>query len=150
MSNPVERFKVIPAVFAIFRKTDGTILLSRRINTGHADGQWSLPAGHVEEGESIQSGLIREVREEVGVIVEPEDLTLIVTESRQAIDGHRVDFFFMIDKWQGQIENLEPEKCETLEWFHPEDLPKNTVYYVRDAINAWLDGRSYIENDWNR
>ncbi|MGB1592331.1 MAG: NUDIX domain-containing protein, partial [Promethearchaeia archaeon] len=39
----------------------GQVLLSRRLNTGFRDGQWGLPAGHVNPGESITAAAVREV-----------------------------------------------------------------------------------------
>jgi ADP-ribose pyrophosphatase YjhB (NUDIX family) len=51
----------------------GRVLLVRR-GTEPLRGQWSLPGGLLELGESLKDGVIREVREETGLIVEPLDL----------------------------------------------------------------------------
>jgi len=37
----------------LFLLQDNKILLSKRYNTGYEDGNWNVPAGHVEEGESV-------------------------------------------------------------------------------------------------
>jgi 8-oxo-dGTP diphosphatase len=65
--------QVIPCVGAIVRDDAGRLLLIKR---GHAPGKglWSIPGGRVEAGESDAEALIREVREETGLIVAPGPL----------------------------------------------------------------------------
>jgi 8-oxo-dGTP pyrophosphatase MutT (NUDIX family) len=54
---------VLPAAFAAVRNASGEILLVRRID----DGNWELPGGRVEVGETAGAAVVREVREESGV-----------------------------------------------------------------------------------
>ncbi|MCP3660125.1 MAG: NUDIX domain-containing protein [Bacteroidetes bacterium] len=56
---------------------ENKILLQKRINTGYADGHWSLVAGHVDEGESASKAMIREAYEECGLILAPEEISHI-------------------------------------------------------------------------
>ena len=51
---------------------DNEILCLKRQGTGWMDGFWSLPAGHVEPGESVVQGLLREAQEEVGITLHEE------------------------------------------------------------------------------
>jgi mutator protein MutT len=51
----------------------GSILLVKR-NTEPARGQWSLPGGRVELGETLREALVREVREETGIDVDVDGL----------------------------------------------------------------------------
>lgn len=59
---------VIPCVGAVIRDGAGRLLLIRR---GHEPGKglWSIPGGRIEPGESDESALMREVREETGLAV---------------------------------------------------------------------------------
>ena len=65
-----EKHKARLASFVIFER-DGKMLLARRFNTGYADGFYQMPSGHVEEHEYPSEAAIREIKEEVGVDIEP-------------------------------------------------------------------------------
>jgi ADP-ribose pyrophosphatase YjhB (NUDIX family) len=60
----------VPCVGAIITGSGGRILLIKR---GHAPeaGRWSVPGGRIEPGESDHQALVREVREETGLLVRP-------------------------------------------------------------------------------
>jgi 8-oxo-dGTP diphosphatase len=66
----VVTIRVIPCVGAVIKDDAGRLLLIRR---GHEPGKglWSVPGGRVEDGESDADALVREVREETGLIVAP-------------------------------------------------------------------------------
>ena len=142
------RFKVIPAVHVFFVR-DEQILMMRRLNTGYEDGNYSVPAGHVDGNEPIRTAAAREVREETTVEVAPDDLCLIHTMHALASDGERVNFFFAPIKWTGEPTNAEPDKCDDLNWFPVDQLPSNTVAYVRAAFENFLNEVPYSEFGWD-
>ncbi len=144
-----ERFKVISAVYLILQK-DHRILLSRRVNTGYCDGMYGLPSGHVEEGESLLSAMIREAKEEIGIEVRREDLNYVHCVSRLAADGHRIDHIFTLDTWEGEPINQEPEKCADLSWFAVDALPDTIIPYVRRIVEAVKNGVTYAEEGWDK
>ncbi|MBW0116577.1 NUDIX domain-containing protein [Pseudonocardia sp. KRD-169] len=57
---------VVPLVYAVARDTTGRVLLVRRADTG----DWELPGGRVDPGESAVAALVREVAEESGLVVD--------------------------------------------------------------------------------
>lgn len=66
VANQTARLIVVPVV----RNDDGAVLICRMpLNRGVFPGQWALPGGGVEPGETIDEALSREVREELGVEV---------------------------------------------------------------------------------
>lgn len=144
--NSTERNKAVPASYAILEK-NGQILLGRRINTGYYDGYYTVPSGHVEEGELPIGALIREVKEEIGVDIKTEDVQLIHTMFRAKHDatGQRADYFFLVKKWLGEPVNSEPYKCDELRWFPSEQMPEKMMHHVRYALECRKKGVSYSE-----
>ena len=67
------RNKAVPAVYILLEQ-GGKVLLGRRCNTGYQDGNYQVPAGHVEEGELPTEAIIRETKEEVNVDLAPSRL----------------------------------------------------------------------------
>jgi ADP-ribose pyrophosphatase YjhB (NUDIX family) len=61
---------IVPCVGAIITDAAGRLLLIKR---GHEPGKglWSIPGGRVEPGETDEQAVIREVREETGLVVQP-------------------------------------------------------------------------------
>ncbi|KFC06356.1 putative MutT family protein [Trabulsiella guamensis ATCC 49490] len=127
------RFKPWFAVYLILRN-ENNVLLSRRMNTGYGDGQWSLPAGHVEENESALSAIIREAEEETGIHIQPDNLTLVYTFHRRDAGRTYIELWFETKKWDGIPEIREPDKCSGLEWFSISALPMDIMPYVRDVL----------------
>ena len=63
-----DRHKIIPATYVILRRGE-EILMQRRLNTGYEDGNYGFVSGHVEKGETYRNAIIREAREEAGIIL---------------------------------------------------------------------------------
>src|SRR5512139_2296027 len=83
------------------------VLLIRRFNTGFADGQYSVPAGHLDGNETVIEAARREALEEVGVHFEGQEIEFSSVMHR--LDGdERVDFFVKIRNWAGEPFNAEP------------------------------------------
>lgn len=145
-----ERFSVPLAVQAVV--LDGSrVLLARRRGSGYHDGEFGLPAGHVEGGEPLRLALVREVAEEVGLTVEPADAQLVVT-AHLAPEGpgdrEYLHAFFVVRRWAGEPRIAEPDKCDELRWAEVDDLPADTVDHVRAAVRAWRAGETVLE--WGR
>ena len=141
----IERFKLIPSVYLLLI-AGSKILLSRRYNTGYCDGQYGLPAGHLEENETLKQGLVREAKEEIGVALDSADLELVHTMHRKIPNDGRVDFFFTAKKHQGEPKIMEIDKCDDLSWFEFNNLPENTIPYIRQAFAAFL--KNIIYSEW--
>ena len=144
-----ERFKIIPAVYLILQK-DNQILLLRRYNTGYEDGNYSLPAGHVDGDESFTQAMIREAHEEAGIVLKPEYIEVAHVQHRccQDFKNERVDVFIKACNWEGDPVNKEPHKCDDLSWFDVNNLPENVVPCVRQAIEHILENKFYSEHGW--
>lgn len=154
-----ERLKIIPAVYLILKKnikvnSNGIIscdiLFGKRKNSGFCDGMYSLPAGHVEDNDTgLEDAIKRESMEELGGFI-PKSLKLShVLYRMDKFDLNprkdtRIDLFFENEIHEESeilnIANSEPEKCESLDWIHIEDIlnPKcfsaQIIPYVTHAI----------------
>lgn len=144
----MNRFKMIASSY-LFLIHKNKILLSRRFQTGYEDGKYSLPAGHVENGETLTATLIREVKEEIGVNLNKKYLNLVHIMHRKHLDI-RVDYFFTVSRWTGQPINREPQKCDDLKWFPVNKLPQNTIAYIKAAIENYQKGIIYSEFGWGQ
>lgn len=144
-----ERFKLIPEVYLILVK-DRKILLSRRFQTGYEDGNYSMVAGHADGNETMREATAREAKEEANITIDPLKLKLILTMHRWCGDHERIGFYFIADKWDGEIKNTEPHKCDDLSWFSLNELPKNTLPYIQTVIDCYKKGINYYEFGWDR
>ena len=143
-----ERFTLRAAVYLILIK-NGKTLLSRRYNTGWMDGEYSLIAGHLDGKETVFDTMIREAFEEAGVKVMKEDLKPIKVLHRNSGDQEYMDFFFLAEKWEGEPTIKESHKCDNMSWFPVDGLPENTLPYVKNVIENYKDGISFIESGWD-
>jgi 8-oxo-dGTP diphosphatase len=143
------RYRSIIDVYVLLRRGDGQVLLLERANTGYADGQLCPPSGHLEESESVIDGAVREAGEEVGVAIDPSDLTFVhVVHYRAPGSEGRIGFFFLTEKWAGDPWNREPGKCARLIWSDPAQPPSATVPYTAAALRQITQGQPFSLDGW--
>jgi 8-oxo-dGTP diphosphatase len=53
------------------------------------------------------------------------------------------------NRYEGEIENHEPHKCDDLRWFPIDALPENTIDYIRVAITAFQNKEFYSQFGWH-
>jgi 8-oxo-dGTP diphosphatase len=140
------RSHFVVAVHLFFLRDDGVLLL-RRFNTGWEDGNYSVPAGHVEAGETVTEAAVREAHEEIGVSVKPHQVRVVHVMNRKS-DDERIDFFLRVENWTGDIVNKEPDKCDDLQWYPVTSLPSNIIPYVRQGLENSQNGILYSEFGW--
>lgn len=112
--------KKAAVIFVI--KKDGKYLFQKRTHTGSQDGWYMMPGGHVDEGESVIHAAVRELKEELNITVDPQDLKFRLVKPEK----FHISFFFEVVKYQGDIVNNEPEKHSDLRFLslpHPEIYP---------------------------
>lgn len=146
------RYKQIAASYLILKR-QGKILLLRRHNTGFMDGKYSLIAGHIDKNETARDCIIREAKEEVNILIQPEDLRLVHLMHRQEYEKpaeRRFCLFWLADKWDGKPVVTEKDKCDDLKWFSIKRSPVNIIPYVKQAILLYTQKVLYSEFDWDR
>ncbi len=107
--------KKISVVFII--KQNNKFLFLKRAKTGTYDGYYMFPGGHVDKGETVLNAAVRELKEELNITVQPQDLVLRLTET---ISTH-INLFFEVIRYQGSIQNNEPQKHSEAVFLTPEN-----------------------------
>jgi ADP-ribose pyrophosphatase YjhB (NUDIX family) len=93
-----------------------------------------LPGGHLEDNETLQEGAARELNEEVGIEVKPDDLELFhVYQNRNTPGRQYIGFIFRAKKWSGTHQDRE-EKVRGAEFFNLDDLPSKLISYHRETL----------------
>jgi 8-oxo-dGTP diphosphatase len=138
---------LFPVTVHLFFFRGNQVLLLRRFSTGYRDGEYSVPAGHLDGGETVMSAAAREAQEEVGVKIGVSDMIFSLVMHRIE-DDERVDFFVHVRKWQGEPFNAEPDKCDDMAWVDINNLPNNTIPYVKRALYNHLNRIQFDEFGW--
>lgn len=123
------------------------VLLQRRGPTSRfmPDHWATAAAGHVEAGESVFTAAVREAREELGIVVDPADVSPLCAMQR-TLPGvsdpveQRVDFFLTTRRWTGEPEVREPDKCSGIAWHRPAAPPEPMVPHERVLLRLLADG----------
>ncbi len=139
---------VIPTV-NVFIISGQKLLLGRRANTGWMDGSLCPPGGHIELGETPVLAMIREIKEELGVTVKPEDLEFACVVARNTPAGETVAYEFIIRDKDYAFKNAEPEKCSELIWVDLHAIPKDVIDHFAQVIAQGIIGKkTYLELEY--
>ncbi|MDZ7710069.1 MAG: (deoxy)nucleoside triphosphate pyrophosphohydrolase [Roseovarius sp.] len=98
---------------------DGRILLAQRPEGKAMAGLWEFPGGKVEEGETPEAALIRELHEELGIDTWESCLAPLTFASHTYEDFHLLMPLFACRKWQGIVQGREGQ---ALKWVRAGDL----------------------------
>jgi 8-oxo-dGTP pyrophosphatase MutT (NUDIX family) len=129
------------AVFVVLEK-DNQVFLLRRANTGWADGLLTLPAGHVDKGDSVIYSALKETKEEAGVTIEAADLEFIHVD--YLLDEY-VNFYFRATKWEGEPTNVELDKASEGVWCDKWNLPDDLIPAVKNLFTQVTKGNYFSE-----
>jgi 8-oxo-dGTP diphosphatase len=92
---------------------DARILVQQRPPRSQMAGYWEFPGGKIEAGETPQMALVRELHEELGIIVEPENLVPVSFASEALGARHLLLLLFACRCWQG---DPKPIYADALQW----------------------------------
>ena len=132
---------LVPAAAACIRDEEGRVLLVRRSD---GDNLWSLPGGGMELGERAAETVVREVREEIGLEVEPVALIGVYSSPEYVFgypNGDQVQPVIVFFECRVVGGELEPDQEEILEgrYFGPEDeLPPLLPCCAAKARDAFV------------
>lgn len=117
MSNSTANTKIVEVSAAVLQKPDGSFLLAQRPPDKIWAGYWEFPGGKVEPGETAYHALVRELREELGIVVETAYpwITRVFTYPHATVRLH----FFRVTGWRGEP---HPHEGQQFAWQHPPEV----------------------------
>ena len=98
---------------------DGRVLIAQRPEGKSMAGLWEFPGGKVQEGETPEFALMRELEEELGIETRPSCYSPIAFASHGYDDFHLLMPLFVCRTWKGVVEAREHQ---ALKWVKPQDL----------------------------
>lgn len=139
--------------FGVILEKDGKILLGRRhTDPDKADsafrsaGEWCIPGGKLDWGESLEDGAVREVREETGIkIKNPQVISVHNCINEHA---HFVTVGLAAKEWLGEAQVMEPDEIEEWKWFPLDDLPTPRYFPSFEVIENYLKEKFYIKRTY--
>ena len=108
------RLLLVAAVALI--DADGRVLISKRPEGKQFGGLWEFPGGKVEAGERLETALIRELKEELGIDVAEACLAPLTFASHAYDDFHLLMPLYICRRWKGQVHGAEGQE---LAWVKP-------------------------------
>lgn len=146
----VKEKKRVGAGLGVILIRNGKILLGKR----HPDpdkagsafrsaGEWSLPGGKLEWGETFEECAIREVKEETGItILDPKIISVHNFKNKHA---HFMTVGVVAKKWKGEAKVMEPDEMTDWQWFPLKKLPYPRYFPSFGVINNYLKKKFYVK-----
>ena len=98
---------------------DGRVLLAKRPEGKTLAGLWEFPGGKVEDGETPEAALIRELKEELGIDIVESCLAPLTFASHVYETFHLFMPLYVCRRWKGLPQGLEGQE---IKWVHAKDL----------------------------
>lgn len=119
----------VPTAGVAVVSEEGVLLTERAVEPGV--GEWAVPGGHLEFEESPAAGAARELREETGLRVAPDDLTLLDTFAVSPFEGKRVvSIGFAVRREDTEGDPEAGPEASAVGWFTPESFAASDCEFL--------------------
>lgn len=125
--------------FGVVIVRDRKVLLGYQTR-GYEEPCWAFPGGKLDEGETINQAVVREVREECGLEVSNFEFITLFEDIFENMT-HVISLVVKVNSFQGEPEVLEPNKCQQWKWFGIDNIPENKTQNLSRLIDSkyWKD-----------
>jgi mutator protein MutT len=146
----MEEKKKVGAGLGVILEKDGKILLGmRHPDPDKADsafrsaGEWCLPGGKIDFGETLEECATREVKEETGIVINnPEVISIHNCKNEHA---HFLTAGVIAKEWEGEAQVMEPDEIIEWQWFDINNLPYPRYFPSFEVIDNYLQKKFYIK-----
>jgi len=114
---------------------DGRVLIAQRPPGKAMAGLWEFPGGKLEDGETPEGALIRELNEELGISVKEPCLAPFTFASHSYSDFQLLMPLYVCRRWEG---TPSPREHQALKWIRPRDLVADPAAYPMPAADLPL------------
>ena len=119
MGKRVLSAKVVLVAACALIDADGRVLIAERPAGKSMAGLWEFPGGKVDPGERPEDALIRELKEELGIVVKEACLAPLTFASHSYEDFHLLMPLYVCRRWEGTV---APHEGQRLAWVRPNRL----------------------------
>ena len=124
-----KNLKIVVSIALI--NNENEILLSKRPKKKHLSGFWEFPGGKVEEGETPEKALIREVKEELNIDINDKCIAPLSFSEFDYKNFQLLLLLYVCRRWDGEPMSMENNK---LEWVKPNMLLNYKMPPADDAL----------------
>jgi 8-oxo-dGTP diphosphatase len=111
--------KIVLVAACALVDADGRVLIAQRPQGKAMAGLWEFPGGKIEPGERPEQSLIRELKEELGIVVRDACLAPLTFASHAYPDFHLLMPLYVCRRWEGTV---IPQEGQKLAWVRPNKL----------------------------
>lgn len=143
--EPIPEGKYIIVVLVYIQNSEGKFLIQKRSKL--KDGKYATTGGHVKSGETSVEGILSEVREELGLELNPDDLVLYYGNHSAEQQVFWDDYYIKLDIDDISRLKLQEEEVESVKWATAEEMKQmmkdgeflRNHYEEFEILLDWLD-----------
>jgi 8-oxo-dGTP diphosphatase len=132
----VKKNPTLLVVAAALVDPEGRVLLQQRAPGRSMAGLWEFPGGKVEEGETPEVALVRELEEELGIALSAADLSAAAFASAPNGERHMILLLYVCRTWSGEPRALD---ASALQWLLPGDMRALPMPPADEPLVAMLE-----------